>query len=106
MAQITTCSRRMVLVVTKHSVEYVTTAVHSVCRLKNDLYGLKHAPRACFDTIDNFLTSLIFTNNNVDPNLYFKVVGDGPVILLLYVDDLFLTRVEKLISECKRKKKN
>jgi hypothetical protein len=30
-------------------------------------------------------------------------VDDGLVILLLYVDDLFLTSVEKLISECKRK---
>jgi hypothetical protein len=30
-------------------------------------------------------------------------VYDGSVILLLYVDNLFLTGVEKLISECKRK---
>jgi hypothetical protein len=30
-------------------------------------------------------------------------VDDGPVILLLYVDDLFLTGVENIISECKRK---
>jgi hypothetical protein len=37
------------------------------------------------------------------PNLYFKVVDDGMVIIMLYVDDLFLTSVEKLISECKRK---
>jgi hypothetical protein len=30
-------------------------------------------------------------------------VDDGPVILLLYVDDMFLTSVENVISECKRK---
>jgi hypothetical protein len=30
-------------------------------------------------------------------------VDDGLIILLLHVDDLFLTGVEKLISECKRK---
>jgi hypothetical protein len=30
-------------------------------------------------------------------------VDDGLIILLLYVDDMFLTGVEKLISECKRK---
>ena len=27
----------------------------------------------------------------------------GPVILLLYVDDLFIKGVENIISECKRK---
>jgi hypothetical protein len=36
-------------------------------------------------------------------NLYFKVMNDESVILLLYVDDLFLTREEKLITECKNK---
>jgi hypothetical protein len=74
-----------------------------VCRLKKALYGSKQAPRAWYGRIDSFLTSLGFTKSGADPNLYFKVVDDGLVILLLYVDDLFLTRVEKLISECKRK---
>jgi hypothetical protein len=74
-----------------------------VCRLKKALYGLKQAPRAWYGRIDNFLMSLGFTKSSADPNLYFKVVDDGLVILLLYVDDLFLTGVEKLISECKRK---
>jgi hypothetical protein len=74
-----------------------------VCILKKDLYGLKKAPRAWYGRIDNFLTILGFTKSNEDPNLYFKVVDDGPIILLLYVDDLFLTGVEKIISKCKRK---
>ena len=30
-------------------------------------------------------------------------MDDEPVILLLYVDDLFLTGNEKQISECKKK---
>jgi hypothetical protein len=30
-------------------------------------------------------------------------MNDGLVVLLLYVDDLFLTREEKLITNCKRK---
>ena len=38
-----------------------------------------------------------------DPNLYYKVVEVEPVILLLYVDDLFLTGNEKQIVECKKK---
>jgi hypothetical protein len=74
-----------------------------VCRLKKDLYGLKQEPRVWYDMIDNFLTRLGFTKSSAYPNLYFKVVDDGSVILLLYTDDLFLTGVENLISECKRK---
>lgn len=46
--------------------------------------------------------SLGFSKSEVDPNLYYKVVDGQPVILLLYVDDLFLTGDEKLIDECKR----
>jgi hypothetical protein len=74
-----------------------------VCKLKKALYGLKQAPRAWYGRIDSFLTSLGFTKSKVDSNLYFKVMNDEPVILLLYVDDLFLTGEEKLITECKKK---
>jgi hypothetical protein len=74
-----------------------------VCRLKKALYGLKQAPRAWYGIIDSFLTSLGFTKSKVDSNLYFKAMNDEPVILLLYVDDLFLTGEEKLITECKKK---
>ena len=44
-----------------------------------------------------------FTKSKVDPNLYLKVVEDEPIILLLYMDDLFLTGNEKQIIECKKK---
>jgi hypothetical protein len=44
-----------------------------------------------------------FTKSKVDSNLYFKVMNDEPVILLLYVDDLFLIGEENLITECKKK---
>ena len=47
--------------------------------------------------------NLGFTKCKVDSNLYYKVENDGIIILLLYVDDLFLTGKEKLINECKKK---
>ena len=47
--------------------------------------------------------SLGFTKSKVDPNLYLKVMDDEHAILLLYMDDLFLTGNEKKISECKKK---
>jgi hypothetical protein len=80
-------------------VEYRKT---HVCGLKKALYGLKQAPRAWYDRIDSFLTSLGFTKSKVDPNLYFKVMNDEPIIFLLYVDDLFLTG-KKISSQIARR---
>jgi hypothetical protein len=74
-----------------------------VCKLKKALYGLKQALRAWYGRIDNFLMSLGFTKSKADSNLYFKVMNDELVILLLYVDDLFLTGEENLITECKKR---
>ena len=43
-----------------------------------------------------------FTRSEADPNLYFKVEDDKPLILVLYVYDLFLKGVYPLIHKCKR----
>ena len=45
---------------------------------------------------------LSFTKNDADSNLYFKVVGNLPLILVLYVVDLFLTGDKHQIARCKR----
>eukprot|EP00253_Pinus_taeda_P015967 PITA_15967 len=70
-----------------------------VCRLKKALYGLKQAPRAWYERIDNYLMKLGFTRSEADPNLYFKVEDDNPLILVLYVDDHFLTSADPLIHK-------
>ena len=46
--------------------------------------------------------SMGFAKGKANPILYFKVIEDKPVILLLYVDD-FLTGNEKHIVERKKK---
>eukprot|EP00253_Pinus_taeda_P017265 PITA_17265 len=74
-----------------------------VCRLKKALYRLKQASRAWYACIDSYLVKLGFTRSDVDPNLYFKLVQGVPLILVLYVDDLFLRGSEPLMIECKRK---
>ena len=43
-----------------------------------------------------------FQQSVADPNLYFIVVKGDTLILVLYVDDLFITRTEKLIASCKK----
>ena len=42
-----------------------------------------------------------FTKSDADLNLYYIVVGDDPLILVLYVDDLFIIGAEIFISGCK-----
>jgi hypothetical protein len=80
--------------------------VHSkdthVCRLNKSLYGLKQAPRAWYTIIYNYLIRLGFSKSHADPNIYYKVVNNAPVILLLYVDNLFFRGEESLIIQCKK----
>jgi hypothetical protein len=71
-----------------------------VCRLKKALYGLKQAPRAWYVRIDGYLMSLGFSKSVADANLYYKVDNGESLILILYVDDLFLTRAKHLITWC------
>ena len=59
---------------------------------------MKQGPRAWYGRINSFLASMEFTKSKVDPNIYLNVMNDEPDILLLYVDDLFLTRNEKQIT--------
>ena len=49
------------------------------------------------------MMSLEFTKSKSDTSLYFNVIEDEPVILLLYVDDLFSTGNEKQITYYKKK---
>jgi hypothetical protein len=43
-----------------------------------------------------------FSKSEVNSNLYYIIVGGEPLILVLYVDDMFLIGLERLIAECKR----
>ena len=47
--------------------------------------------------------ALRFTEIKEDSNLCFKVEGGIPVMLLLYVDDLFFTGKDELIKDAGRR---
>ena len=47
--------------------------------------------------------ALGFTNSKVEFILCFKVEGGRPMMLLLYVDELFLTGKEELIKDARRR---
>ena len=70
--------------------------------MKKALYALKQAPRAWYGQIDGYLQNMEFVKSGADPNLYYLVVENEPLILVLYVDDLLLTGSFKLIEDCKK----
>jgi hypothetical protein len=72
-----------------------------VCRLKKALYGLKKAPHAWYARIDGYLMSLGFRKSVFYANLYYKVDNGESLIMIMYIDDLFLTITEHLITWCK-----
>ena len=72
-----------------------------LCILKKESYGLKKAPRAWYGRIVGFLMCLSFTKSKEESNLYYKVVDDGIMILLVYVDGMFLRGEDNPIVECK-----
>ena len=47
------------------------------------------------------MQDLGFEKSEADPNLYYLVDGEDLLILVLYVDDLFITGAERLIGRCK-----
>jgi hypothetical protein len=49
--------------------------------------------------MDGFSMNLGFNKSVFDPNLYYHIVGDECLILVLHVDELFLTGSERIIFE-------
>ena len=56
-----------------------------------------------YNRMEKLLMALGFTESKEYSNLFFKVEGGITVILLLYVDDLFLTGKEELIKVVRRR---
>jgi len=63
-----------------------------VYRLKKALYNLKQAPKAWLDKIGQYFVTSGFQTSNADFSLYVKKTDHGIVIIVIYVDDLIITR--------------
>ena len=64
-----------------------------VCKLQRALYGLKQAPRAWFDRLSVFFfISCGFFYSLADPSLFVCHSDQGVLVLLVYIDDMLLTR--------------
>ena len=64
---------------------------HQVCHLNNALYGLKQAPKAWYQKIHTYLNSKGFRNNSIKSTMYNFKDGNDLLIIILYVDDMFIT---------------
>jgi len=63
-----------------------------VYRLKKTFYNLKQAPRTWSNKIGQYLLINGFQTSNVDYSLYVKKTNRGIVVIVIYVDDLIITR--------------
>eukprot|EP00253_Pinus_taeda_P029512 PITA_29512 len=54
-----------------------------------------------FETHEKKSHKMGFVKSDADPNLYYLIVENEPLILVLYVDDLFPTGSSKLIKDWK-----
>ena len=65
-------------------------------RLDKALYGTLIAGRLWFDTLIKALTSLGFEANPVDPCVMNKTVGGNQLTIVIFVDDILATCVDKV----------
>ena len=78
-------------------------AEHLVCKLHKSLYGLRQSPRAWYAQLHTALLAWKLLQSHADPNLYFAHIQDHTIALLVYVDDIIITRSNThLITQLKR----
>jgi hypothetical protein len=70
-----------------------------VCKLKKSLYGLKQSLMMRYQKIDIYMLGLRFTRSKEDHCVYFKLIGDHLIHLVLYVDDMLLIGNNKEIIQ-------
>ncbi|XP_029127133.1 uncharacterized protein LOC109798946 isoform X2 [Cajanus cajan] len=71
-----------------------TSSLNNVCKLRRSLYGLKRAPRTWFEKFRITLLNPSFTQSQYDYSLFFHKSPTGIVLILVYVDDLIITRTD------------
>ncbi len=70
----------------------VPRSEHLVYRLFQALYGLNQAPLQWFRKINKFSNKNGLQESSSDGNMYYKNHSKKVVLLIIYIDDSFLTR--------------
>jgi hypothetical protein len=66
-----------------------------IYRLSKALYGLNQAPRAWYESLQNFLIEKCFTIRKVDTTLFTKKLNGEIFICQVYVDDIIFGSTNK-----------
>jgi len=64
-------------------------------QVKEVCMGKKQSPRMWYQKFDTFIQGLGFTKRKADHYVYFKLIGDHVIYLVLYVDDMLLVGNDK-----------
>lgn len=72
---------------------------HYVCRLHKTIYGLKQSPREWNQKLCNFLIDFGFCVSKADPSLLMKLTSTYKIYVLVYVDDLIITRSDSTLVQ-------
>jgi hypothetical protein len=76
---------------------------HLFCRLQKSIYGLQQSPRTWYERIDSELTTFGMICGQHDANMYHLHQNGATIILMVYVDDLFITgNSDSLVSTIKQ----
>lgn len=77
----------------KQSVDFINKSKEDlVCRLKKSLYGLKQAPRQWYKKFDGFMQHNDYKRCYADHCCYSKRFESSYIILLLYANNILVTR--------------
>lgn len=71
---------------------------NKVCRLRKSLYGLKQAPRCWFEKFSKALKAYGFKQSLSDYSLFTYKKGTTMLNVLIYVDDLIISRSTKEVT--------
>ena len=78
--------------------------VDKVYKLRKSLYGLKQSSRAWFECFGRAVRRHGYCQSQADHTMFYKHSKEGKIaILIVYVDDIILTRDDS--AELKKKKK-
>ena len=69
-----------------------STETKVVCKLQRALYGLKQSPRAWFERFSLAMRKYRFKQSNSDHTLFIKHKVGKITVLIVYVDDMIITR--------------
>jgi Reverse transcriptase (RNA-dependent DNA polymerase) len=75
----------------------------TACLLNKALYGLRQAPRAWHQRLKTELLQMGYAASAADPGLFISTTTSGPVLILIYVDDILIAaKTMELVNTAKK----